>query len=60
MSFVDEFKDYMFADQDVVIARMKQCLNCEHLKKHTRCAKCGCFMKVKTRLAPAKCPIGKW
>ena len=60
MSFVDEFKDYMFADPDVVLSRINMCRGCEFLKKHTRCEKCGCFMKIKTKLAPAKCPIGKW
>lgn len=25
-----------------------------------RCAKCGCGMKVKSRLAAAHCPINKW
>ena len=60
MSFFDEFKEYAFADRDLALSRIKTCLGCEHLKKHTRCDKCGCFMKVKTRLAAAKCPIGKW
>ena len=60
MSFFEEFKEYAFSDPDVTMNRINICLGCEHLMKHTRCAKCGCFMKVKTRLAQAKCPIGKW
>ena len=60
MSFLEEFKGYVIADPDIALSRIRLCLGCEHLKKHTRCDKCGCFMKVKTRLAAAKCPIGKW
>ena len=60
MSFLEEFKEYAFADSDLAFNRIKICQGCEHLMKHTRCAKCGCFMRVKTRLAHSKCPIGKW
>jgi hypothetical protein len=24
------------------------------------CKKCSCFMKLKTRVARMKCPVGKW
>jgi hypothetical protein len=24
------------------------------------CKECGCFMKVKTKIPTAKCPLGKW
>lgn len=41
--------------------RMQVCMDCEHLFKPTRqCKQCGCFMKVKTRMKNATCPIGKW
>lgn len=41
--------------------RMQTCLSCEHLIKLThQCEKCGCFMKLKTKLKDATCPIGKW
>jgi hypothetical protein len=60
MTFFDEFKDYMLADQDIALYRINICKGCEFLKKHTRCEKCGCFMNIKTRLGFTKCPIGKW
>ncbi len=61
MSFFDEFKDYLLADQDIALYRMRICNTCEFLKKpSTRCEKCGCFMKVKTRVGFSKCPEGKW
>ena len=28
--------------------------------KRLDCKKCGCFMKEKTKLAHASCPVGKW
>ena len=41
--------------------RLKTCRGCEFfIKKSGRCAKCGCFMKFKTKLRAGKCPIGKW
>ena len=42
-------------------ARLEICRACEFFKPRTeRCSKCGCFMKLKTKLENAKCPIGKW
>lgn len=41
--------------------RLSICQGCEFFKKSgNRCKKCGCFMKLKTHLENAKCPIGKW
>jgi hypothetical protein len=41
--------------------RLDICLGCEHLiQLTTQCKKCGCFMKAKTKLAHATCPINKW
>ena len=48
-------------DQKIVDRRWSECQGCEHLIKATnQCKKCGCFMKVKTRISTARCPIGKW
>lgn len=48
-------------DQSTADERYEVCLGCEHLFKPTRqCKKCGCFMQIKTRLAEASCPVGKW
>jgi len=41
--------------------RYSICLGCPELIKATmQCKKCGCFMKAKTKLEEAHCPIGKW
>lgn len=41
--------------------RFDMCKACpEFLELTSQCKKCGCFMKVKTALESAKCPIGKW
>lgn len=48
-------------DEDLAKKRLDLCLNCEHLiKLTTTCKKCGCFMKEKTKLPHASCPVGKW
>lgn len=45
----------------VIKSRLDLCNACEHFKKNgSRCKLCHCFMKLKTELAEAKCPIGKW
>lgn len=41
--------------------RLEICKGCEWFRPKTQtCKKCGCFMKLKTTLEKAKCPIGKW
>ena len=41
--------------------RLEICKGCEFFRPKTQtCKKCGCFMKLKTTLEKAKCPIGKW
>lgn len=41
--------------------RLEICKTCVFYRPKTnQCKKCGCFMKLKTRLEHAKCPIGKW
>ena len=47
-------------DQAVLDERWNLCKGCEFLTESNKCQKCGCFMKVKHKLAFAKCPIGKW
>jgi hypothetical protein len=41
--------------------RFAVCESCPHFLELTKqCKKCGCFMHLKTKLAEAECPIGKW
>jgi hypothetical protein len=41
--------------------RLKICQTCEFFRPKTQtCKKCGCFMKLKTTLEKAKCPMDKW
>ncbi len=57
----NRFKNIMLHDQEIIDKRWAECQKCEFLFKPTgNCKKCGCFMKVKTRVATASCPIGKW
>lgn len=46
---------------DIAQYRLEICKGCEFYREKTnQCKKCGCFMKLKTKLENAKCPIGKW
>lgn len=48
-------------DTEIAKTRMSICQACpELIKATTTCTKCGCFMKLKTRLEGSSCPIGKW
>ena len=55
----DRLKNVMLHDQDIIDKRWDICQGCEFLNNN-KCDKCGCYMKVKTRVATARCPIGKW
>ena len=42
-------------------SRMNTCEGCDKFDAaSSRCKECGCFMKTKTQLASASCPLGKW
>ena len=60
MRFIKEFIGYFKADNDIVLNRINECKNCSFITPRFKCIKCGCFMKVKTQITHAKCPIGKW
>jgi hypothetical protein len=40
--------------------RFDICKQCRFLINGKKCSKCGCSMKLKSRLRTGKCPIGKW
>lgn len=41
--------------------RLEICKGCDFFRPKTQtCKKCGCFMKMKTQLEKAYCPLGKW
>jgi ribosomal protein L32 len=49
------------ADDELQSNRLSLCMSCEHLFKPTSsCKKCGCFVKAKTWIKNAKCPLDKW
>lgn len=46
---------------EVGFQRLRTCEECDRLEKTTyRCSECGCFMKTKSQLASASCPLNKW
>lgn len=57
--FLNPNTDY--ASEETANKRYDICQGCpEFIKLTTQCKRCGCFMKAKTKLALAGCPIGKW
>lgn len=54
-------KSTEYVEKSLEDARYKICTECPSFVAISRqCAKCGCFMHLKTKLANAECPIGKW
>lgn len=48
-----------YVDNKVSDERMSICNSCEMFMKGI-CKSCGCFMPIKTKMAHASCPLGKW
>jgi hypothetical protein len=49
------------SDRELIESRLKICNECEWFHKGlAKCRKCGCFMKLKSTLKQAECPIQKW
>ena len=55
----NRMKNVILYDQDIIDKRREICDGCE-FKLGLNCKKCGCFIKAKTRVATASCPVGKW
>lgn len=53
--------DAKIQDQAKIEKRFDTCKACVHFTDvTTQCKVCSCFMKLKTTLLGAECPIGKW
>lgn len=53
--------DRLLDNESIINKRLEICKACpELISATTQCKKCGCLMNLKTRLAEAECPIGKW
>lgn len=49
------------ATEEEAERRLSICAECPELIKATsQCKQCGCFMKLKTKLKEATCPLNKW
>ena len=47
--------------EEVIKQRLDICHACPAFRPLTQtCKKCGCFMKMKTQLEKAYCPLDKW
>jgi len=50
-----------YVDKEMQDYRFSICAECPELMRLTnQCKLCGCFMKLKVKLAHAECPAGKW
>jgi Family of unknown function (DUF6171) len=50
-----------YVSDDIASERMTICEACPRLIAAThQCKECGCFMKIKTKLEKATCPLDKW
>ena len=54
-------KRNMIYDEEVLKMRWDICSSCEFLKDG-KCTECGCYMRVKSKLSIARCPLNppKW
>ena len=44
-----------------IARRLSVCQACANWRgSDSRCSKCGCYTKFKTRLRSSSCPVGKW
>lgn len=49
------------ATKEIEEARYSICEKCPELIEMTKqCRQCGCFMKIKAKIANATCPLNKW
>lgn len=49
------------SDRELIEHRLSICNQCPWFNKRlAKCRKCGCFMKLKSTLRQAKCPIDRW
>ena len=49
------------ASDEIQEQRLSICKECpRYVKMTSQCLECGCIMKLKTKLAAATCPLGKW
>ena len=49
------------SDKELIEERLAICNECPWLDKRTiRCRQCGCFMRLKSTLKQASCPLEKW
>ena len=51
---------HLIFDDRILQERWNACMGCEFLTEKLKCKKCGCWMRIKSRVSRMKCPINKW
>lgn len=58
---VDYVRELVRKRKEVSEKRLEICNECPFYHKEVdSCLKCSCYMKLKTIIPNAECPIGKW
>lgn len=62
VEFIDMFDPRQpRSDKDLAAERLDICRSCPYfVAKLEKCTRCGCLMRLKTKLKNAHCPINKW
>jgi hypothetical protein len=64
LSVLKDFNQYLtekfVTDGFDMDKRWDICQSCPELTSLDRCKQCGCFMRLKVRVKPARCPLNKW
>jgi hypothetical protein len=61
VTFIDLINPNKEKSPSLAKQRFNVCNSCDDLQKPLdMCKHCGCFMKAKTRLVEATCPLNKW
>lgn len=50
-----------WVSEEIGDKRYEICQACpEFFRPTTQCKQCGCFMRLKSKMENARCPLGKW
>lgn len=57
----EQIEKNLFVSPEVRVKRLEICFKCPYyINSNSRCGKCGCDMKIKTKHKNFKCPDGKF
>ncbi|RCX13489.1 hypothetical protein DFR58_11725 [Anaerobacterium chartisolvens] len=54
-----KIKKIRLVDDSTYEYRLSQCRDCKYLEFGVTCLQCGCFIRIRAKLADAGCPLSK-